>query len=116
MEIEDLNPEYGDEISDPDYAASAVKDSILDVRTAVVLRAVSIDRKLKTLSFKASSVPECWKDDSISSSWASDAVEFDDCCWDTYLYDPFQEVKASQNYYEDVMTQPYVLFRSSVLF
>lgn len=101
--IKDLNPLCGIQWFDPDETASTLKETILEVRSVIELRAESVDRQLRELHFASSCVPESWKIVEVSGNWAYERVVFDEACWDLYSTMPFEMIPTLDEYLHNVM-------------
>lgn len=102
--ISDLNPEAADEHPDPHEVACTIKATILNLRQVLDSRSAQIDTRLKTVKIVRSSIPRRWKSADISGEWATEGVEFDEACWDTYYPITFDEVETMEDYYADAFS------------
>lgn len=108
LAVDGLNPSHGANSPDPVEVALSVKEALLNVRSAIVARAVDDAHKLETVTFTDSSVPHIWKDTEISTNWTSGGLAFDENDWDTYWAEPFETIETLEEYYAEVFDDSHV--------
>lgn len=101
LSITDLNPEAAAEHPEPHEVACTIKATVLSLRRILDSRSAQNDLKLKTVTIVRSSIPQGWKSADISGRWASEGVEFDGACWETYYPIPFDDIETEEDYYAD---------------